>query len=195
MLNLKPTNFLLDEHKKVAVGDFGIPYLLLGIPLADEDMALRLGTPNYMAPEQWEPEIRGPLTYETDSWGFGCSIVEMLTGVPVWFGRSNNEIHHVVVINQEKPQLPSGLPPELENILNGCFEYDPRNRPLMKDILQVFERSVLIFFCFDSAVPFWGMKPSLTFIIDFCCLVTPQVFQYHCIVVLTQKIKKEIVGQ
>ena len=148
MLNLKPTNFLLNEQKKIVLGDIGIPYLLLGIPLADSDLAFRLGTPNYMAPEQWEPEIRGPITYETDSWGLGCSIVEMLTGVPVWFGRSNNEIYRSVVINQEKPQLPSGLPPELENILYGCFEYDPRNRPLVQDILKVFERSVLIFFCF-----------------------------------------------
>ncbi|KAL3511907.1 hypothetical protein ACH5RR_024624 [Cinchona calisaya] len=142
VLNLKPTNFLLNDQKKVVIGDFGIPYLLLGIPLADSDLALRLGTPNYMAPEQWEPEIRGPITYETDSWGFGCSIVEMLTGVPVWFGRSNHEIYHSVVINQQKPQLPSGLPPAVENILNGCFEYDLRNRPLMQDILQVFERSL-----------------------------------------------------
>lgn len=142
VLNLKPPNFLLNEHKKIVLGDIGIPYLLLGIPPADSDLALRLGTPNYMAPEQWEPQIRGPITYETDSWGFGCSIVEMLTGVPAWFGRSNNEIYRSVVINQEKPQLPSGLPPELENILYGCFEYDPRNRPLMQDILQVFERSL-----------------------------------------------------
>lgn len=142
VLNLKPTNFLLDKNKNVVVGDFGIPYLLLGIPLADADLALRLGTPNYMAPEQWEPKIRGPITLETDSWGFGCSILEMLTGVPAWFGRSNNEIYHSVVINQEKPQLPSDLPPELENTLNGCFEYDPRNRPLMQDILQVFERTL-----------------------------------------------------
>ncbi|MED6122768.1 hypothetical protein PIB30_042974 [Stylosanthes scabra] len=29
-------------------------------------MAQRLGTANYMAPEQWEPEIRGPISFETD---------------------------------------------------------------------------------------------------------------------------------
>ncbi|OWM81844.1 hypothetical protein CDL15_Pgr007882 [Punica granatum] len=141
VLNLKPSNLLLDQHNQVSLGDFGIPYLLFGIPLSDPDMILRLGTPNYMAPEQWEPEIRGPISYETDSWGFGCSIVELLSGIQPWCGRSNEEIYHSVVIKQEYPPIPSGLPPAIENVIRGCFEYDLRNRPSMKDILQAFESS------------------------------------------------------
>ncbi|PSS07518.1 E3 ubiquitin-protein like [Actinidia chinensis var. chinensis] len=142
VLNLKPSNFLLNDHDQVVLGDFGIPYLLLGIPLPhNSDLAFRLGTPNYMAPEQWEPEVRGPITFETDSWGFGCSIVEMLTGAQPWFGMSTEEIYHSVVVKQEKPLLPNGLPPALENIVNGCFEYDLRNRPLIGDIIHAFESS------------------------------------------------------
>lgn len=141
VLNLKPSNFLLNEQDHLILGDFGIPYLLLGIPLSNSDMALRLGTPNYMAPEQWEPEIRGPISFETDSWGFGCSILEMLTGVQPWFGKSTEEIYHSVVIKQEKQHIPSGLPSAVENVINGCFEYDFRNRPLMTDILHAFKSS------------------------------------------------------
>lgn len=140
VLNLKPSNFLLNENGQAVLGDFGLPYLLLGIPLADPDFASRLGTPSYMAPEQWEPEVRGPIAHETDSWGFGCSIVEMLTGIRPWFGRSIKEIYESVVIRGEKPQIPGGLPPAVQNILYSCFEYDFRHRPLMTDILQVFER-------------------------------------------------------
>lgn len=145
VLNLKPTNFLLNGNGQAVIGDFGLPYLLLGIPLADPDLASRLGTPSYMAPEQWQPEVRGPITYETDSWGFGCSIVEMLTGVRPWFGKSIKEIYESVVMRGEKPQIPSGLPPAVQNILYSCFEYDFRHRPLMTDILQVFERSLNAF--------------------------------------------------
>ncbi|KAF5726947.1 Kinase superfamily protein isoform 2 [Tripterygium wilfordii] len=130
VLNLKPSNFLLDEHDQLILGDFGIPYLLRGIPLLDSDMVLRLGTPNYMAPEQWEPEVRGPISFEADAWGFGCSVIEMLT-----------EIYQTVVIRKEKPDIPSGLPPALENVIKGCFEYDIRNRPQMADILLAFESS------------------------------------------------------
>ncbi|KAL9463170.1 hypothetical protein AB3S75_001051 [Citrus x aurantiifolia] len=141
VLNLKPSNLLLSEHDQLVLGDFGIPYLLLGRSLSDTDMALRLGTPNYMAPEQWEPEVRGPISFETDTWGFGCSIMEMLTGIQPWFGKSVEEIYHSVVIKKEKPCIPSGLPPAVENVIIGCFEYDLRNRPLMADILHAFESS------------------------------------------------------
>ncbi|KDP37068.1 hypothetical protein JCGZ_06124 [Jatropha curcas] len=140
VLNLKPSNFLLNEHDRAVLGDFGIPYLLL--EMLNSEKALILGTPNYMAPEQWEPEVRGPISFETDSWGFGCSILEMLTGVRPWFGKSVEEIYQSVVVKQQKPQVPSGLPPDVENVINGCFEYDLRNRPLMEDILSVFQRSL-----------------------------------------------------
>ncbi|KAJ0091536.1 hypothetical protein Patl1_12482 [Pistacia atlantica] len=139
LLNLKPFNFLLDEYNQAMLGDVGIPFILLGIPLPSSDLARRIGTPNYMAPEQWQPEVRGPISFETDSWGFACSIVEMLTGVQPWCGKSAHEIYDAVVRKQKKPCIPSGLPPPIENVLLGCFEYDFRSRPLMTDILRVFK--------------------------------------------------------
>lgn len=148
VLNLKPSNFLLDENDQAILGDFGVPYLLLGLPLSNSDMSLTLGSPNYMAPEQWEPEVRGPVSWESDTWGYGCSILEMLTGDQPWCGRSVQQIYRSVVINQEKPQIPGGLPPEIENVLSGCFEFDFRNRPLMTDILQAFKRLVSLLLIF-----------------------------------------------
>uniref|UniRef100_A0A0D6QSU1 Protein kinase domain-containing protein n=1 Tax=Araucaria cunninghamii TaxID=56994 RepID=A0A0D6QSU1_ARACU len=135
VLNLKPCNMVLDEHDRAVVGDFGIPMLLLGIPLSNSDFTLRLGTPHYMAPEQWGPDIRGPVSYETDCWGFGCSIVEMFTGVRPWYGKSADEIYTAVVIRCEKPKVPCGLPRAIESVVKGCFEYDFRNRPSFADIL------------------------------------------------------------
>ncbi|KAH6804747.1 Protein kinase superfamily protein [Perilla frutescens var. frutescens] len=141
ILNLKPFNFLLNRNDHAIVGDIGIPYVLLGIPLPSADMARRLGTPTYMAPEQWQPEVRGPISVETDSWGFGCSILEMLTGIQPWSGKSVEEIYKLVVTKQEKPHIPGGLPPAVENVIAGCFEYDFRSRPVMADILHAFKSS------------------------------------------------------
>ncbi|KAF7149874.1 hypothetical protein RHSIM_Rhsim02G0202200 [Rhododendron simsii] len=141
VLNLKPSNFLLTENDGAVLGDLGIPYVLLGIPLPNSDMARRLGTPNYMAPEQWKPEVRGPISFESDSWGFGCSIVEMFTGIQPWCGKSVDDIYNLVVKKQEKPQIPSGLPPAVENVILGCFEFDFRSRPVMADILHAFKSS------------------------------------------------------
>ncbi|XP_047979767.1 E3 ubiquitin-protein ligase KEG-like isoform X1 [Salvia hispanica] len=141
ILNLKPYNFLLNRNDGAIIGDIGIPYVLLGVSLPSTDMARRLGSPAYMAPEQWQPEIRGPISVETDSWGFGCSILEMLTGIQPWSGKSVEEIYKLVVTKQEKPHIPSGLPPAVENVIVGCFEYDFRSRPVMADILHAFKSS------------------------------------------------------
>lgn len=138
-LNLKPCNFLLDGNDHAIVGEFGIPFLLIGISLPSSDLVQRSVTPHYMAPEQWQPSIRGPISFETDSWDFGCSIVEMLSGCQPWQGKSADEVYSLVVEKQVKPNIPSGLPPDLENVLYGCFEYDFRNRPLMTDILDAFK--------------------------------------------------------
>ncbi|KAK9923101.1 hypothetical protein M0R45_031535 [Rubus argutus] len=65
----------------------------------------------------------------------------MLTAVQPWFGSSIKEINHSVVIKQDKPPVPSGLPLAVENVINGCSEYDLRNRPSMEDIIHAFESS------------------------------------------------------
>ncbi|XP_065849404.1 protein KINASE OF THE OUTER CHLOROPLAST MEMBRANE 1 [Euphorbia lathyris] len=140
-LNLKPSNFLLNDNDQAILGDVGIPFLLLGIPLSRSDMSRKLGTPNYMAPEQWQPEARGPLSVETDSWGFACSILEIWTGIQPWRGKTGEEIYDLVVRKQEKPQFPEGFPPPIENVLRDCFDYDFRNRPLMTDVIRVFKSS------------------------------------------------------
>ncbi|XP_014502335.1 CBL-interacting serine/threonine-protein kinase 2 [Vigna radiata var. radiata] len=138
VLNLKPSNVLLDDTDQAILGDAGIPNILFGSSFLSSDTANRLGTPNYMAPEQWQPEVRGPVSFETDSWGFGCTIVEMLIGNQPWYGCPVGEIYRSVVEKYEKPQIPGGLPSSVENVLSGCFEYDLRNRPSMVDILSVF---------------------------------------------------------
>ncbi|KAJ6828957.1 E3 ubiquitin-protein ligase KEG [Iris pallida] len=170
VLNLKPCNFLLNEHDQAILGDFGIPWLLYGLPLPSPDMVQRLGTPNYMAPEQWQPNIRGPISFETDSWGFGCSIVEMLTGSQPWHGRSPNEIYNLVVEKQGKPRIPSGLPHELENVLWGCFEYDFRNRPLMADILRAFKSCRDAVLSDDSSWTYSGNQSTCSVFTDWSLL-------------------------
>ncbi|XP_020238586.1 E3 ubiquitin-protein ligase KEG [Cajanus cajan] len=160
VLNLKPSNVLLNDSDQAILGDVGIPNLLFGSLFLSSDMANRLGTPNYMAPEQWQPDVRGPISFETDSWGFGCTIVEILTGNQPWYGCPVSEIYRSVVEKHEKPQIPSGLPSSVENILSGCFEYDLRNRPSMVDILTVF-RSSLSAVANDGGWRYLGTHKSL----------------------------------
>ncbi|KAI5073535.1 hypothetical protein GOP47_0011548 [Adiantum capillus-veneris] len=144
-LNLKPCNFLLDDQDKVILGEFGIPSLILGMQFHDDENTAWLGTPNYMAPEQWEPDVRGPLSFETDSWGFACSIIEMFTGVVPWHGHSPKEIFSLVVRKRETPKIPNGLPPAIKGVIRACFEYDYRKRPSFAEIVQAFESPEVMF--------------------------------------------------
>lgn len=119
------------------VGEFGIPMLFAGTASLSEQ-AVWLGSPNYMAPEQWGANVRGPVSFETDCWSFACSVLEMFTGERPWGNMTPEEIFKAVVIRHDKPIVPSELPPAVERVLNGCFEYDYRHRPAFHEILRAF---------------------------------------------------------
>ena len=145
----------------------------MGFSPANSEMGRRLGTVWYMAPEQFDAELRGPVVAETDSWGFGCCIVEMLTGLPPWYGRSAEEVRKLVVEKQERPEIPSGLPAAMDDVLSGCFEYDLRDRPSMGDILQVLKRYS---FSFSS---FFILPISLAFPLSLIILYSVFLSAYY----------------
>ncbi|MCD9645163.1 hypothetical protein HAX54_033885 [Datura stramonium] len=126
--NLKPTIFLLKEHAKVFLGDIGIPYHRLGVERSKSNLELSLGTPNYIALEQWEPKVRGPITLVINQ-----EKSQLLGGLPT-------AIENVPNGRFEYDLLLGGLPTAIENVPNGRFEYDLCNRPLMVYIFQEFER-------------------------------------------------------
>nr|GMD08067.1 E3 ubiquitin-protein ligase KEG [Ipomoea batatas] len=70
VLNLKPCNFLLNEYDQVVLGEYRNSLLVVRSTLLGSDMTRRLGTPNYMVPEQWQLEIREPI-YSILRWTHG----------------------------------------------------------------------------------------------------------------------------
>lgn len=76
--DLKPTNILLDEDDNAYLTDFGIAKSLAegtgtGLTITGQVM----GTPTYMAPEQWRSE---PVDGRTDIYALGVIIYQMLLG-------------------------------------------------------------------------------------------------------------------
>jgi predicted Ser/Thr protein kinase len=77
--DIKPENILVDRRGRVRIADFGLARLLGAVTEARLTLSQHvMGTPHYMAPEQFEK----PLTvdHRADIYSLGVVIYEMLTG-------------------------------------------------------------------------------------------------------------------
>jgi hypothetical protein len=136
--DLKPANLLLDEHNAVAVADFGIA-ALAEVTITSTASKTGLGTPMYMAPEQFDPDI-GPVSDKSDVWALACIIVEMLSGRAPWAKPDGTvprqqQIMTAIMMKKQSPALPAGLPPALADVLTTCFSHEPTQRPSAKELL------------------------------------------------------------
>ena len=93
------------------------------------------GTPAFMAPEQ---AVGDPVDARSDLYSVGCVAFWLLTGVPVFRGRTAVEtmMMHVHV----EPDPPSHctdrpIPPELDAIVLSCLAKEPAARPQTADDL------------------------------------------------------------
>jgi serine/threonine protein kinase len=78
--DIKPENILLDSKGRIKIADFGIAKLV-GEPHADVPLTATggtLGTPHYMAPEQFEKPAT--VDHRADIYSLGVVFYEMLTG-------------------------------------------------------------------------------------------------------------------
>lgn len=113
--DLKPANIMLRKDGTVKVLDFGLARLVQPTTTPDtRDETITqtalgqvMGTPAYMAPEQWEGK---PADARSDVYSFGCVLFEMLTG-----GR----------VTPQRRRIPSR---PLERIVSRCLETAPEKR-------------------------------------------------------------------
>ena len=147
--DLKPENLLVGADKlpgtqinRLRVTDFGLVAMLKDDSERGASGARRIekrgtegvgrtnltqgivGTPLYMAPEQWQGQAVGVFT---DVYALGCILYEMLTGQGAAEGREISELQ-AAHCGGNLRRLPNSLPADVAALLNKCLALAPSER-------------------------------------------------------------------
>ena len=91
--DIKPHNMLFTDDYQLLLADFGIAHILNETHLTLYDKAI--GTPEYMAPEQFRPRDAGDaeaIDARLDVYALGCVLYELLAGQPPFVGDAPHAI-------------------------------------------------------------------------------------------------------
>lgn len=123
--DIKPANILITSERQVKIMDFGVAHLAGSDFTQSGDL---LGSPWYMAPEQFE--TMSAVDQRTDLWGFGVVFYEMLTGERPFGGSSLPQIAHSVAAKEPVPlaRKRTGFSPGLSEVVLRCLQKDPARR-------------------------------------------------------------------
>ena len=132
--DLKPLNVMIQEGIPTAEGakllDFGLAKIksgeLLGSFVAAQTTGL-MGSPFYMAPEQWSDE---PPDARADVYSLGVMLYQMLCGDVPFKGSSIPSIMKKHLTTEVPPMASHGVqvPPQIEAVVRHALEKDPQHR-------------------------------------------------------------------
>jgi serine/threonine protein kinase/tetratricopeptide (TPR) repeat protein len=126
--DLKPANILLDQQGNVWLTDFG-----LATPRADQTVFGNplSGTPQYMAPEQWNQGTDANYANaQTDIWAWGTIFYELLIGRPPFSANTLDELRDQILnsdADSTRAQR-SDIAEYIDHIILKCLKRDRTER-------------------------------------------------------------------
>lgn len=154
--DLKPGNCLVTPGGALKVTDFGLAKvgpepdggpedgLSRGAKIARVEQATQtdqLGTPEYMAPEQWiDQRHAGPAA---DAWAFGAMLYELCLGRRLFVMAKDEPVvafYERLLESNWSYWKPSGLPAAVAGLISACLSREPADRPVdFKGMAAVLE--------------------------------------------------------
>jgi len=134
--DVKPANLLIDEHGRLAVGDFGIATVATEASVTQTGQVL--GTAAYISPEQARGE---PATAASDRYALACVAFELLTGRRPYGGEHPAAQARAHV----EASVPSAsaigeLPVAVDDVMRVALAKDPAKRPATaEELLDALE--------------------------------------------------------
>jgi hypothetical protein len=139
--DVKPQNVMLTRDG-VKVLDFGLAKSAVSKPGPTESTLTQalttegtvMGTPQYMAPEQFEGKEADACS---DIWAFGAVLYEMATGRKAFEGKSYSSLVGAILATDPAPMAVKPFTPAwLERLVRRCLAKDPEDRwQSMRDVV------------------------------------------------------------
>ncbi|KAM7523732.1 hypothetical protein LguiA_013634 [Lonicera macranthoides] len=127
--DIKPSNILVFPSPRSGINYLKIAEFGLAKKCGDDSpkvvtgSCLR-GTPLYSSPESVLLEkYEAPM----DIWALGCSIIEMVTGKPMWSTRNIEDLKHQIT-SEEAPDMPAQMSEQGKDFLRRCLDRNPAKR-------------------------------------------------------------------
>ncbi len=124
--DVKPANILFDAEGQPILTDFGIAKVLETDEATLTGTGLGVGTPEYMAPEQWQ----GKTSPATDQYALGVVLYELITGKKPY--QADTPAAVAILQATEPLQAPSklvgGIPEAVEKALYKALAREPHDR-------------------------------------------------------------------
>jgi serine/threonine-protein kinase len=155
--DIKPSNILFDAKDQPILTDFGIAKILETDEATLTGTGLGVGTPEYMAPEQW----RGQAFPATDQYALGVVLYELITGQKPYMADTPAA---VAIMQATEPlcrpnTLIPGIPDSVEKLLFKALANNPHDR--YEDMAALRETLEIQLFLIDSSsiIPVQSVTP------------------------------------
>lgn len=162
--DVKPSNVMFDDSGHAFLVDFGLVKLLDNSRSNLTGAGMILGTPAYMAPEQWRDE---PLSPATDQYALGVLLFLLLSGQLPFDGDSSPyELmqQHCEVRPPEVHLLQRDIPPKVSAVIHRALAKTPAERyPTASEFATAFTEAILSGGYVTNAAPSSQLDDADTF--------------------------------